>query len=45
MSWLDLSVSFDYLCYGSTAIIHILFFQCGPRAEEIKDAKNAHMRS
>ena len=26
MSWLALSASFIYLCYGSTAIIHFLFF-------------------
>ena len=24
MSWLVLSASFEYLCYGSTAIIHLL---------------------
>ena len=26
---LALSVSFEYICYGSTAIINILLFQCG----------------
>ena len=26
MSWLARSASFEYLCYGSTAIVNILFF-------------------
>ena len=26
MSYLDLSDSFEYLCYGSTAIINVLIF-------------------
>ena len=25
------SASFEYLCYGSTAIINIILFQCGDR--------------
>ena len=28
---LVISASFEYLCYGSTAIINILHFQCGDR--------------
>ena len=31
MSQLVLSASFEYLCYGATAIIHILLFQCEDR--------------
>ena len=30
MSWLSLSDSIEYLCYGSTAILN-LFFQCVAR--------------
>ena len=29
MFWLGISDSFEYLCYGSTAIINVLLFQCG----------------
>ena len=31
MSYLALSASFEYLCYGSTAIRNSLLFQCGDR--------------
>ena len=31
MSYSALSASFEYLCYGSTAISNILLFQCGDR--------------
>ena len=31
MSWLVLPASFEYLCYGSKAIINILLFQCDDR--------------
>ena len=29
MTWLALSDSFAYLCYGSMAIINVLLCQCG----------------
>ena len=31
MSYSALSASFEYLCYGSTAIIHIVLLECGDR--------------
>ena len=31
MSYLALSASFEYVCYGSMAIINILLLQCGDR--------------
>ena len=31
MSLLALPTLFEYLCYGSTAIVNILFLQCGDR--------------
>ena len=36
MSKLAFSASFEYLCYGSAAIINILLFQCGdPHTERV----------
>ena len=35
MSQLILSGSFEYLCYVSTAIIHILLYQCGARLKSV----------
>ena len=31
MSHLALSASFEYLCYGSTAILNIFLLRCGDR--------------
>ena len=43
MSWLALSASFEYLCYGSTAITNFQFFQFGDRYRpEILTSKGSH---
>ena len=31
MAYSDLPALFEYICYGSTVIINVYFFQCGDR--------------